>query len=200
MTNITVLHTSGRKQGSITKDLIDALVSNFKKQSDVSVKKRDANALPYVDEAMIESYFTEPAKRSIEQQRAVELSDSLVQELQETDILIIGAPIYNFSAPASLKAWADLVARVGVTFQFVDGIPVGQLKDKKAYIVVASGGTGVDSEIDWMTPWLRHFLGFIGIHDVETIAADGLMGVDAHEKLETAKQQAASSKLERKEA
>jgi FMN-dependent NADH-azoreductase len=102
------------------------------------------------------------------------LSDKIVSELKYNDVLVIGVPIYNFSMPASLKAWADLAARLGETFRYTETGPVGLLENKKAYVVIASGGTIVDSEIDILTPWLRHFLGFIGIKDVTIIGADVL--------------------------
>ncbi|MFT5427258.1 MAG: FMN-dependent NADH-azoreductase [Gammaproteobacteria bacterium] len=90
------------------------------------------------------------------------------------DTLVIGIPIYNFSMPAGFKAWSDLGARVGETFKYTENGPVGLLEGKKAYIAVASGGTKVGSEIDFLTPWLRHYLGFIGIHEVKIVQAEAL--------------------------
>jgi FMN-dependent NADH-azoreductase len=83
-------------------------------------------------------------------------------------------PVYNFSMPAGFKAWSDLAARVGETFQYAENGPVGLLAGKKAYVAVTSGGTEVGSEIDFLTPWLRHFLGFIGIDDVEIVQAEAI--------------------------
>ncbi|MFT5574405.1 MAG: FMN-dependent NADH-azoreductase [Cryomorphaceae bacterium] len=102
------------------------------------------------------------------------ISDTIVKELIEADTLVIGIPIYNFSMPAGFKAWSDLAARVGETFSYTENGPVGLLEGKKAYIAVASGGTIVASEIDFLTPWLRHFLGFIGIQDVKIVQAEAL--------------------------
>ncbi len=88
--------------------------------------------------------------------------------------VVIGMPIYNFSMPAGFKAWSDLAARVGETFKYSENGPVGLLEGKKAYVAIASGGTKVDSEIDFLTPWLRHYLNFIGIDDVEIVQAEAL--------------------------
>ena len=99
---------------------------------------------------------------------------------------MISSPIYNFGAPASVKAWADLVARAGTTFKYTENGPKGLLEGKKAYITIASGGTPVGSDIDFMSGWLTFFLGFLGIEVVEVIAADGIMGEDGNAKIDAA--------------
>ncbi len=86
--------------------------------------------------------------------------------------IVIGAPIYNFGVPATLKAWIDQIARARLTFRYTENGPQGLLTGKKAYILAATGGTEVGSAIDFATPWLKFVLGFIGITDVEVIAAD----------------------------
>ena len=102
-----------------------------------------------------------------------ELSNQLVSELKESDIIIISAPIYNYGPPATLKAWSDLAARVGETFRFKpNGRREGLLKNKKAYLVITSGGTKLNSNEDFLTPWLKFILNFFGIDKVETISAD----------------------------
>ena len=102
-----------------------------------------------------------------------ELSDKLVSELKESDIIIISAPIYNYGPPATLKAWSDLVARIGETFRFKpDGRREGLLKDKRAYLVITSGGTKLNSKEDFLTPWLKFILNFFGIDKVDIISAD----------------------------
>ena len=117
-------------------------------------------------------------EKTLEQLEAFKISDAIVKDVHENDTIIISTPIYNFAAPAVLKAWADLVARLNKTFQYTDNGPVGLLKNKKAYIVVSSGGTKIGSEIDFFTPWMRFFLNFIGIKDVTFISADQLMSDD----------------------
>jgi FMN-dependent NADH-azoreductase len=111
-------------------------------------------------------------QRSAAQRAALAESDALVAELAAADLLVIGVPIYNFGVPAALKAWVDMVARARLTFRYTENGPEGLLRGKRAYLVVASGGTAVGSEIDFATGYLRHVLGFLGIEDVQIIAAD----------------------------
>lgn len=171
-----ILHidASARKGDSVTRKLSAQLVRRLTGNGSQVTYRDVSEGLPFIDEAKIAAYFTSPEERTEEQRTAIVLSDTIVSELKSNDILVIGVPVYNFSMPASLKAWADLAARVGETFRYTAAGPVGLLKNKKAYVVIASGGTRVDSEIDFLTPWLRHFLGFIGIKDVTVVSADAL--------------------------
>jgi FMN-dependent NADH-azoreductase len=123
---------------------------------------------------MIGGFYIPAEQRTPEQQQALAFSDLLVQELMAADVLVIGAPIYNFGIPASLKSWVDLIARAGLTFKFSEAGPEGLLVGKKAYLVVTSGGVEVGSPYDLATPYLRQVLGFVGITDVEVISADRL--------------------------
>ena len=109
----------------------------------------------------------------------------MVAEVQAADVIVIGAPMYNFSVPSTLKAWVDLIARVGVTFQYTENGPVGLLSGKKAYLVVATGGVPVNSPADFATPYLKQVLAFVGISDVEVIDASGF-AVNAEEAMERA--------------
>lgn len=174
--NILQIESSARKAGSVTRDLAQGLVSQLAAERQVNVVRRDVSpGLPVIDDAWVAANFTDPAERSGEQKAKLSLSDGLVAELKEADILVIGAPVYNFGIPASLKAWIDLIARARETFRYTESGPVGLLEGKKAYVVMASGGTQIGSGIDFASGYLRHVLGFIGIDDVEVIAADRLM-------------------------
>ena len=175
-TRVLAVNASGRTAGSATRqlsrDLIAALDDRY---GNVAVTSRDlADGVPFVDQAWIEANFTPTESRSAEQREALSYSDSLVAELQAADIVVIGAPVYNFSIPAALKAWIDMIARARLTFRYTENGPEGLLKDKKAYLVVATGGVPVGSPVDFATPYLRHALSFIGIDDVEIIAAEKL--------------------------
>ena len=118
-----------------------------------------------------------------------ELSDQLVKELKESDIIIISAPIYNYGPPATLKAWSDLAARVGETFKFKpNGRREGLLKNKKAYLVITSGGTKLNSKEDFLTPWLKFILNFFGIEEIKTINADQ-MALDYKKSIKEAEEQ-----------
>ena len=115
-----------------------------------------------------------PTERSAEDAERLKLSDELVAEAAAADVIVIGTPIYNFAAPAALKAWMDLVARPRETFRYTENGPEGLLTGKKAIITVASGGVPVGSDYDFLTPHLRFFLGFIGVTDVEFVTAPQL--------------------------
>ena len=171
-----ILHidASARKGDSVTRKLSAQLVGRLAAKNDQVTYRDVSEGLPFIDQTKIASYFTAPGERTDEHRTAIALSDTIVSELKDNDVLVIGVPIYNFSMPASLKAWADLAARVGETFRYTATGPEGLLENKRAYVVIASGGTRIDSQIDFLTPWLRHYLGFIGIKDVTVISADAL--------------------------
>lgn len=184
----TVLHldSSARTEGSVSRDLSAQIVSRL---GAGTVIRRDLAApLPLLDSAWIGANFTPADQRSDAQKQQLALSDSLVEELKQADTIVIGTPIYNFSVPSTLKAWIDLVARAGVTFRYEETGPIGLLDGKRAIIAVASGGTQAGSDIDFATTYLRHVLGFIGITDVEVVAADA-MSIDADSALAKAKTQ-----------
>jgi len=173
-TRLLRIDASMRLEGSTTRDLADQLTEALgTKLGALDITRRDlAVAAPnFVDAAWIGANFTDPADRSDVQKDALAASDALVAELKAADVLVIASPIYNFSVPAALKAWIDMVARARETFRYTPEGPKGLLEGKKAYLVIASGGTPIQSEIDFATDYLKHIMGFIGIHDVEIIAA-----------------------------
>ena len=180
MTQKTLLiHSSARHEGSVTRTLAEELVATF----DGPVSRRDVGAgIPFLDEPWI------AARDAGTSGGAVAVSDALIEELRAHDRIVLAVPVYNFSIPAALKAWIDQIARAGETFRYTADGPVGLLEGKKAYFVIASGGTPVDGPWDHATPYLRHVLNFIGISDVEVIAADAL-GNDADKTLDTARAQ-----------
>jgi len=171
--SILRIDASARRTGSITRDLNDRVIDRFTADGPVSLTLRDlADGLPQINEGWIGANFTPADKRTADQSDLLSFSDKLVAELTAADTLVIGLPIYNFGVPAALKTWIDLVARAGVTFRYTKAGPAGLLKGKRAIITVASGGTEVGSGYDFATGYLRHVLGFIGITEVEIIAAD----------------------------
>lgn len=176
------IDASARKTGSITRSLADEAIERLAELGAVNLTNRDvATGMPFVDEDWISSNFTPVDERTNAHKAKLTLSDSLVNELKNTDTLIISSPIYNFGIPATLKAWVDMICRVGMTFKYTENGPVGLLEGKRAIILVASGGTAVGSPIDFATPYLKQVMAFIGITDVTFIAADAL-GRNADEK------------------
>ena len=167
------IDSSARKEGSTSRALAKKLLNKIKKPED-EVIYRDLN-----DEMLFVTGLTESGMNIDEKdqnenhKKMFELSDKLVKELKESDIIIISAPIYNYGPPATLKAWSDLAARVGETFRFkANGRREGLLKNKKAYLIITSGGTKLNSQEDFLTPWLKFILNFFGIEKVEVISAD----------------------------
>ena len=171
--NILRIDASARRTGSVSRDLVDHIVARLTDAAPATVITRDlSQSLPHVDENWIGANFTPADDRTDEQKATLGLSDSLVAEVQAADTLVIGLPIYNFGVPAALKAWIDMIARVGVTFAYTSEGPKGLLTGKRAIIAVASGGTQVGSDYDFATGYVRHVLGFIGISDVQFVSAD----------------------------
>jgi FMN-dependent NADH-azoreductase len=168
------IDASARVEGSVSRQLADLMLGELdERMSGLTVVRRDlAPGLPLVDAAWVSANMTDPDVRTAAQRQALAKSDELVAELMAADVLLIATPIYNFGVPASLTAWIDQVARARLTFRYTEHGPIGLLTGKKAYILVATGGTEVGSAIDFATPWLKFVLGFLGITDVEVIAAD----------------------------
>ena len=183
------IDSSARKEGSISRSLAKKLINKIKK-SDDEVIYRDLD-----DEMLFVSGLTESGmkipedKQTDGHKKMFQLSDKLVEELKDSDVIIISAPIYNFGPPATLKAWSDLAARVNTTFKYTpDGKRIGLLKDKKAYLVITSGGTKIGSEEDFLTPWLKLMLNFFGIMDVKIISADQ-MAIDYEKSIAKAEKE-----------
>lgn len=172
MTRILQIQSSARTDGSVSRDLTDRLARRLAgRTGEITVRDLAAAPPAFVDAAWIGANFTDPARRTPEQEGELAGSDALVAELEAADQIVIGVPIYNFNIPASLKAWIDQIARARRTFRYTEAGPEGLLKGKTAWLVVASGGTALDSEIDFATPYLKHVLAFIGVTDVRVIDA-----------------------------
>lgn len=195
--NVLRIDASARVEGSVSRRLADLLVGHLDRRTDgLALTRRDlAQGAPFVDAAWIGANFTDPAARDAGQHDALAQSDALVAELQAADVLVIATPIYNFGVPASLKAWIDQVARARLTFRYTEHGPEGLLAGKKAYILVATGGTAIGGEYDFATPWLRFMLGFLGITEVEVLAAD--QGMARGEQAYQAAAEAVAQVLER---
>jgi len=171
---ILQVNASARRSGSTSRRLSGELIGSLSDARATLVTVRDlADGVPFVDEDWVGANFTPAENRTARQTATLSYSESLIEELEEADVIVIGVPVYNFSIPAALKAWIDLVTRARRTFQYTDKGPVGLLKNKRAVLVVASGGVTVGSDADFATKYLKFVLGFIGITDIEIIAAEG---------------------------
>jgi len=130
--------------------------------------------VPHLNAERFGAFVTKPEERSAAQHAVVAYSDTLIDELKQADVIVLGLPMYNFGVPSQLKAYFDHIARAGVTFKYTDQGPVGQLTGKKVYIFAARGGLYAGTPLDTQTNYVRDFLRFIGITDVEFIYAEGL--------------------------
>jgi len=142
----------------------------------LKVISRDLGAepVPHLDAARFLSFLAKPEERSAEQQAVVAYSDALIEELRQADEIVIGLPMYNFGVPSTLKAWFDHIARAGVTFRYTATGPEGLLTGKKVTIFAARGGLYAGTPKDSQTTYVRDFLAFIGITEVEFVYAEGL--------------------------
>ena len=142
----------------------------------LKVISRDLGAepVPHLDAARFLSFLAKPEERSAEQQAVVAYSDALIEEIRQADEIVIGLPMYNFGVPSTLKAWFDHIARAGVTFRYTATGPEGLLTGKKVTIFAARGGLYAGTPKDSQTTYVRDFLAFIGITDVEFVYAEGL--------------------------
>jgi FMN-dependent NADH-azoreductase len=178
--NILRIDASMRKTGSYSRNLLDKLIKQLNGEKGISVKvtTRDlADGISLINEQWITANFTAIDERTEDQHKSLIASDTLVDELNKAELIVIGLPIYNFGVPAAFKAWIDQVVRSKLTFQYTDTGPVGLLNNKKAYIIVASGGTKLGTELDFISDYVRHVLGFIGITDITFIDSSSV-GLD----------------------
>jgi len=141
---------------------------------EVVVRDLASEPVPHLTAERFKAFTTPAGERTSAQQRAVAESDRLIAELQAADVIVIGLPMYNFGVPSTLKAYFDHVARAGVTFRYTAEGPEGLLKGKKAYVFATRGGRYAGTPSDMQTAYVKQFLGFIGIRDVEFVYAEGL--------------------------
>jgi len=183
------IDSSARKDGSTSRALAKKLLDKIKKPEDEVVYRDLDDEMVFVS-GLTESGMKIDLKDQTEHHKKMfELSDTLVKELKESDVIIISAPIYNYGPPATLKAWSDLAARVNETFRFKpNGRREGLLKNKRAYLVITSGGTKLNSNEDFLTPWLKFILNFFGIEKIDIICADQ-MALDYEKSVKNAEEQ-----------
>jgi len=180
MTRILHINSSVRNTDSISRKVTREFLNKWQvNEPEAVIVERDlaAHPLPHLTEKTLGAFFTPAEQRTPEQAQIAQLSDTLVQELFDADVIVIGAPMYNFSITSGLKAWVDHVARAGVTFKYGAQGPVGLLTGKKVYIFTSSGGVysaGPAQGMDFLATYLRTVLGFIGLSDITFIASEGL--------------------------
>ncbi|PXW16892.1 FMN-dependent NADH-azoreductase [Paraburkholderia caballeronis] len=183
MTTILQINSAARSQGAQSTLLVGELTAKLQQANPgAKVVSRDLQSapLPHLDDAVLGAFFTPAEQRTPEQQAIAARSEALIAELQAADVVVIGAPLYNFGVSSQLKTYFDWIARAGITFRYGAQGPEGLVTGKKVFVVAPRGGLYAGTPNDSQTPYLRTFLGFLGMTDVTFIYAEGLnMGPEA---------------------
>ena len=140
----------------------------------VIVRDLAKEPVPHLDAARFGAFLAKPEERTPAQQAVVDYSAALIGELKRADVVVLGLPMYNFGVPSMLKSYFDHVARVGETFKYTEKGPVGLLTGKKVHVFAARGGMYAGTPNDTQTPFIRIFLSFLGMSDIEFVYAEGL--------------------------
>jgi FMN-dependent NADH-azoreductase len=187
--NILQINSSARSTGSESTRLADSIVAKLQAANPgATLVRRDLATQPHpvIDEATLGALFTPAEQRTAEQAARVALDDALIAQAQAADVIVIGAPMYNFGMTVQLKSWFDAIARAGVTFRYSAAGPEGLLKNKKVYLTLARGGLYKDSPNDVQVAHLKALLGFLGMTDVTSVYAEGMgLGPEAVAKAQT---------------
>lgn len=186
MASLLKIDVSPRGDYSYSRQLGNTFVEGWKAaHADGSVVVRDLakNQPTFLDLPWIAGAYTPADQHTDEHKAALKLSDEIIAEIKAADHILITTPFYNFQAPAVLKAWIDHAVRVGHTFKYTEKGPEGLVHGKKLTVIVASGGVytpGAPFEpYDFLTPYLKAILGFIGITDVTVLRAGGVSGIQS---------------------
>lgn len=133
--------------------------------------------IPHLNPAVLRTFFIPGDQLTTEEKLSIRFSDDVVTQLLASDIIVMGAPLYNFTIPSSLKAWIDHITRAGITFGYGENGPVGKVTGKKVYVAMSSGGIfseGPGKANDFVAPYLQSFLGSLGMTDLTVFRAEGL--------------------------
>lgn len=186
MSHVLIIESSARQQDSVSRQLTRDFIQLWQAAhpgDQINLRDVAANPLPHLDADLLGGWMKPAEQRSMPEQEAFERSNQLTDELLAADVLVMAAPMYNFTIPSTLKAWLDHVLRAGITFKYTPTGPQGLLQGKRAIVLTARGGIHAGAGSDHQEPYLRQAMAFIGIHDVEFIHAEGLnMSGDFHEK------------------
>ncbi|MEI8674733.1 NAD(P)H-dependent oxidoreductase [Pseudoalteromonas sp. Hal040] len=188
MKKVLVLNSSlNGEQGNSTK-LSQQFVEQLANNQQISVTTRDLsdNVIAHLTQTEMAAWMTDANERGDEQKALAAISDDLIAELNDNDLIVIGMPMYNFGIPSTFKAWIDRIARAGITFKYTEQGPVGLITDKKVVVLAARGGMYQGTEMDTQTKYLKDVLGFVGMTDVNFIYAEGLAMPGAEQSLEAA--------------
>jgi FMN-dependent NADH-azoreductase len=196
--NILQINSSIFSGGGQSTALADRFVARLRAQDPgarLTVRDLAADPVPHLDAGRFAAFLAKPEERTGEQRAVVSYSDALIDELKQADIVVLGLPLYNFGLPSTLKAYFDHVGRVGATFRYTEKGPVGLLTGKKVYVFAARGGFYAGTLNDTQTPYIRAFLSFIGMSDIEFVYAEGLAISEASKQQGVARAHAETDRL-----
>ncbi len=178
MTTLLQINASINSGNGQSSQLADQFVAAFRRRNPAAkIVVRDVAAsepVPHLNAERFGAFITKPEERSAAQHAVVAYSDTLIEELKQADVIVFGLPMYNFGVPSQLKAYFDHIARAGVTFKYTDKGPVGLLTGKRVYVFAARGGLYAGTPLDTQSSYVRDFLRFLGMSDVEFVYAEGL--------------------------
>jgi FMN-dependent NADH-azoreductase len=180
MTTLLHIDSSPLGEGSISRHLSGEFVQSWRQAipgGKIITRDLTRSHLHPIDAEWIGAAYTPAASRTASQDRALALSDALIAELREADEYVFGVPMHNFAVPSVFKLWIDQIVRAGETFSYIDGVPAGLLKNKKATFVAASGGVydagTAMASFNFVEPYLRTVFGFLGVTDTSFVSAGG---------------------------
>ena len=179
MKKILHLISSPRGENSFSIKLGNAVIAKIQEEypeSTVTESNLVTKQFPHLEEAHLQAFFTPLESRTPENVVAIKHSDESIAEIMDADIIVIGAPLYNFGIHSTLKAWIDHIARAGITFKYDENGPEGLVKNKKVYIAVSAGAVyseGPYKAYDFVEPYLRAVLGFLGMTDITVFRVEG---------------------------
>ena len=178
MTTLLQIKASISHDQGLSSQLANNFVAAYRSshpQAKVLVREvASAEPVPHLNGERFGAFIAKPEQRTDAQHAVVAYSDALIDELKRADIVVIGLPMYNFGVPSQLKAYFDHIARAGVTFKYTAAGPVGLLTGKKVYVFAARGGLYAGTALDTQTGYVRDFLAFLGMQDVQFVYAEGL--------------------------
>ena len=182
----TLLHIDSSPLGdvSITRRLSGEFVQNWKQanpKGEVITRDLTTTKFTGIDDQWIGAVYSAPDSLTLVQRELLALSDTLIAELQRANEWVFGVPMHNFSVPTVIKLWLDQVVRAGKTFAYMNGVPTGLLKTKRAHFFIASGGIYDPGSpvvaLDFVQPYLRTIFGFMGVTDLSFQSAGGVAAI-----------------------
>ena len=177
-----ILHLISSIQGAesysvkLGKAIVEKVVDKYPGSTVEEVNLVDLN-IPHLTPTVLRTFFMPGDQLTDQDKESIRYSDDAVKQLMASDIIVIGAPLYNFTIHSALKSWIDHITRAGITFGYGENGPFGKVTGKKVYVATSSGGIYSDGPAkanDFVAPYLKAFLGFLGMTDLTVVRAEGL--------------------------